>query len=115
MKLIISILLTIVLAFVAEWLLPWWSMALACFVMAVIMRPGNGIAFLAGFAGIFLFWLGTMVLKDIPNAHILSTKMAVLFHLPSYGLLMLVIALLGGLIGGLAALSGALIVDKWKE
>lgn len=97
------ILLIAALAGLATWLLPWWMIAVVPFLVVVffnIRKP-----FWVGFWGIALLWLVWILMADTPNEHILSVRMAKLFGLPHYSLLMLVNILLGGLIGGLSAYS----------
>jgi hypothetical protein len=53
-----------------------------------------------------------MLVRDIPNNHLLSHKMAVMFHVHDFGLLIFIIASIGGIISGLAACSGALLFGK---
>ena len=91
---------------IAECLLPWWSLGIVCFIVAVLMKWSPGKSFLGGFIAIFLLWAGWSLWWDIPNHHILSAHMAVLFHLPNYMLFVLVTSILGGLVGGLSAWSG---------
>ncbi|MEO6830900.1 MAG: hypothetical protein ABI378_01615 [Chitinophagaceae bacterium] len=106
MRFVLSILLLALVAGFAEWFAPWWTAAIVAFIIG-LYQPTTGKAFLAGFCGIALLWLGFALWRDIPNEHILSTRMALLFKLPSFGLYLSVTAILGGLIGGLAAWSGA--------
>ena len=69
---------------------------------------GSGKAFLSGFLGIFILWLVLAWWIDIKNQHVLSNKVAEIFPLGgSSFLLILVTALIGGLVGGLAAMSGS--------
>ena len=79
----------------------------AAFGVSLIMNMRAGVSFLAGFWGIAIFWYVTALMRDIPNDHILSSRMAVLFHLSDYGLLPYIVALLGGVVGGLAAMAAA--------
>lgn len=106
MRLLISIIIITVLAGFAEWFAPWWAAAIVAGIVG-LYQPSTGKAFLVGFCGIALLWLGFSLWRDIPNEHILSTRMALLFKLPSFALYLGVTALLGGLIGGLSAWSGA--------
>jgi hypothetical protein len=107
MRLILTILIIAVVASIAELFLPWWSAALLAAIAGYTSSFSTGKAFLAGFCGIALLWLAVMLYRDIPNGHILSARMAQLFKLPSYALYMFVTVLTGGMIGGLAAWSGA--------
>ena len=88
--------------------LPWWSFVFTSFVVAMAVHQKPGKAFLSGFIGLFLLWGLLAILKDNPNEHILSTKVAKLLPLGgSYILLIFLTAFLGGLVSGLAATSGS--------
>ena len=108
MKLIVSILLIALLSFAAGLYLPWWSIALAAFIVAVLIYQKAGAAFLSGFLGLFLLWGILSWIRDVKNEGILSHKIAAIFPLGgSSFLLILVTAIVGGLVAGLASLSGS--------
>jgi len=109
MRLLFAIILIALLSFAAEYFLPWWSIAVVCFCVAVFFRLQNGKAFLAGFLGIFLLWFAVAFASDIQNDHLLSSRMAQLFFLPGSLLFILVGAFVGGIVGGLAGWSGAIL------
>jgi uncharacterized membrane protein len=107
MKFGISILLTIVLSFALGLYLPFWSAGLVAFLVAVFIYQKPGLAYLAGFLGILLFWGLLAWWIDAQNNSILSQRMATLFPLGgSSALLILITAIVGAIIGGLSALSG---------
>lgn len=109
MRLFFSILILIVLSFIAEHFFGWWSIAIASFFVGLLSNLSPGKAFLAGFLGVAIFWLIVVLCKDIPNNHILSQRMATLmFKTPNYILFILVTVVVGGLVGGFAAWSGGL-------
>jgi hypothetical protein len=107
MRLFLTILTIAVIAAISEWFFPWWTAAIVAGAAAYAARLFPGKAFLAGFCGVALLWLAFALYREMPNHHILSARMAQLFHLPSYALYIAVTALIGGLAGGLAAWSGA--------
>ncbi len=110
MKLLSAIVLTAFLAFVLGIYssLPWWSFAITSFVVALAVHQKPGKAFLAGFLGLFLLWTVLAFMKDLANEHILAVKVAQILPLGgSYLVLILVTGILGGLVSGLAALSGS--------
>lgn len=110
MRIILAILLTATLSFIAGLYTPWWSIAIISFLVALLIHQRMDLAFLSGFAGIFLFWGALAFWIDIKNNHILSHKIAQIFPLGgSAGLLILVTALVGALVGGFAAMSGSLL------
>ena len=109
MKFITAIFLTAFLAFAIGLftILPWWSFVFTSFIVAMAIHQKPGIAFLAGFSGLFILWTVLAVLKDTANEHILSTKVAHLLPLGgSYWVLILITGLIGGLVSGLSATAG---------
>ncbi len=112
MRFLYSILMVGVLSAVAEYFLPWWSMAVVCFLVALFMKWSGGKSFVMGFCGVGMLWLILALLRDVANEHILSARMASLFHLPNSALFILVTVVIGGLVGGLAAWAGALLSPR---
>ena len=109
MRLLISIIIIALLAFALTCVLPWWVLAPVAFTVAFGGGLSAGRGFLAGFLGVGLMWLTVAVVRDQANEHILSARMARLFHLPGYWLFLFAGALVGGLVGGLAGWSGAVV------
>ena len=108
MRFLVSTLLIALLSFIAGRYLPWYSIALVAFGVGLLIPQRLLRAFGAGFLGIFLLWFLLALWLDTRNEQILSRKIAELFQLgQSSILLVLISALLGGLVGGFAALSGA--------
>jgi hypothetical protein len=107
MRFLLAVLLIAALAFLAGIFLPWWSVAIIAFLVALLLPQHNGMGFLAGFMGIFLLWGILAFWIDVKNESILSTKMATLFPLGgSSFLIILVTAFVGALVGGFAAMAG---------
>ncbi len=69
--------------------------------------PMNKSPFLAGFLALFLLWAGWAFWIDLENNSILSERVIRLFPLPHNSLsLILLTGFLGGLINGMAMLTG---------
>ncbi len=109
MRLLLTTILILMFAAIGEQFCPWWIIAVVSFIFGFITDLQKGRAFLAGFFGIGIFWLIAALCRDIANHHILSQKMAVIFHLPHYSLFILVTVLIGAIVGGLSALSGIML------
>lgn len=108
MRFILALLLTASLAFLAGLRLEWWSIALVAFLVALLIPQTVSNSFLSGFAGIFLLWALLAFWIDHKNGSTLSQRMAELFKLGGSSiLLILVTALIGGLVGGFAAMAGS--------
>jgi hypothetical protein len=93
--------------------LPWWSFVVTNFLISVVIVQKPSRAFIAGALGVGLLWLTLSLLIDIQNNHILSIKVATLLPFKgAYWALILLTSVIGFLLGGLAALSGAYIRNK---
>ena len=107
MKFILSILLIAALSFLAGLVLPWWSIAIVAFLVGLFFPQSIGRGFLSGFLGIFILWFILALWIDIKNESILSHKIAQLFPLGGSAIAIIIVtALIGGLVGGFAAMSG---------
>lgn len=103
----IQILLIALISLVAQFVLPWWSLAIAAFVVCFWRSSSAGQAFLYGFAGIALVWLIYALFIHIRTDGVFTGRMSeLLFKTRSAAIPLIVTAILGGLVGGLAGLSG---------
>ena len=108
MKFFISILLTALVTYTAGLYFPWWSLAVAAFIVAVLLHQSPLKAFLSGFLGVFLLWFVLSLIIASANDYILSHRIAEIFPLGGSSILLIIIsALVGGLVGGAAALTGS--------
>jgi hypothetical protein len=108
MKFFLSVIVTSLLAFIAGIYLPWWSIAIVAFAVALVMQLKISSAFLSAFIGIFLLWCLIAVWIDIKNGSLLSNKIAQLFPLGGSSVLLIIVTgLIGGLVAGFAAMAGA--------
>lgn len=108
MKFLVAILLTALLAFVGSLWLDWWSIAIAAFLIAILVHQKAGKAFLSGFIGVFILWGAFAWWIDMKNEGVLSKKIAEVLPLGGNSLLLiLVTAFVGGLVAGFGAMSGS--------
>ncbi len=123
MKFILNIIFLAILAALLQWLLGyWWLIGVAAFFIGGITGSRSGTrSFFIGFWGIFLLWLGVAFYQAFPNEFALAEKMAALLPLKGNPFAILgATSFIGGLVGGLAALSGntlykLIIRDKRKK
>ncbi len=107
MKFWISLFAIALTGFLTGLYFPWWSFAVPTLLIGALMPQKGARNFLSGFLGIFLLWLGLTSWIDSANGGLLSARMALV--LPVGGkviFLHLLTALVGGLIAGLASLTG---------
>jgi hypothetical protein len=116
MKFFSAFILTIIISYVGGLYMPWWIIAPAAFLVAVVIpqKPLN--AFLSGFFALFLLWTLLASVIDIKNKHILSVKISeLLFKSNSHWLIMMVTGLVAGLTGGMAALTASFLRKKQED
>ncbi len=107
----LSILLTAVLSALLQTFLPWWTIAIAAFVVAYFLQQKSGLAFVAGFLAVFLLWVGHAYLLSSANDNLLAAKITELLKALTQGSLVglyVLTGFIGGLVSGFAALSGSL-------
>ena len=108
MKFFVSVILTALLAFITGLFLPWWGIALAAFLVAVLIHQRGISSWLSGFIGIFLLWGGLAFWISMKNGGLLAERVANVLPLGGNPVvLILVTAFIGGLVAGFAALSGS--------
>ena len=112
MKFILSILLVglVTYAIGIYGTLPWWSFVVTNLIIAIALPIKPLQSFIAGALGVGALWAGLAFGIDLANNHILSTKVAQILPLGgSYIALIIVTALMGALLGGLASLTGSFV------
>lgn len=114
-KLIHTMLLTlliIITAFLLNLFLPWWSIALPGLVFGYQLKKKGLVSFGWGFLALFLLWGGQALYIHFANDGILSTRIATMLGVSSPYLVILITGVLGGLVSGLATLTGSLLYSS---
>lgn len=115
MKFVIAIILTALLTYAVGLfsILPWWTFSITAAIASIAIPQKAWKAFLSAFIAVFVLWGVMAFLIDIANQHLLSTKVAFILPLNgSYIILILLTAVIGGLVAGLAALTGSFLRKK---
>jgi len=108
-------LIVLILSFASSFFLPWWVVAIAAFLAALLIGKTSGQSFWSGFGAVFIVWTALALLKSVPNENILASRVVQLFPLPNNWIwVLLITALIGGLVGGMGALSGVLVRKVFK-
>ena len=109
MKFFISAILTALLAFAFGIYFPWWSIVIAAFIVFALIPVKPGWAFLSAFLALFLLWGGMAWVISVNNEHVLGHRISqVILKKDDPLMLVLSTALIGGVVGGFAGLSGRL-------
>lgn len=106
MKLIIRLIVIGALTYFISPLTVWWAAMVIAFVVCYV-SPSSGLnAFVAGFLGIGLVWMGHAWNLDVLNESSFSSTIAEVMQLNEPILLVFATGLIGGLGGGFASLTG---------
>ncbi|MCA8832330.1 hypothetical protein [Hymenobacter pini] len=109
-KTVLLLLLICVGSALLQLVFPWWSVVPLCLALVAWFRVSGGGAFLAGLLGVGLSWWLPAAWLNTHGANLLAARVATLLPLGGQSwLLVLLSGVLAGLVGGLAALSGALV------
>ena len=107
MKLIIRIIAIGVLTYFLSHFGSWWICMAASFVVCFLL-PSSGLnAFIAGFLGVGLVWLGHAWNLDVQNASLFSNKVAEVMQMGEPLILIIISGVVGGLAGGFSAMTGS--------
>jgi hypothetical protein len=98
----------LVVGFLAHQFLPFWAIALVAGLVGFLFKYENSAAsFAAGLAAATLLWSGYAMFLNITNGNILSESLGTLFSMKGTNLVYIT-GLIGGLLGGLGAMTGTL-------
>lgn len=108
MKFGIQLLATVIICFILQSFLPWWTMAVGAFAVAYLMGNKGFPSFLAGFLGVAVLWIAMAFYIDALSNSILTEKINRLLPINAF----LATLIVGGLVGGFASLTGSLTRSK---
>ena len=115
MKFFVSLILMAALSFAACLYLPWWSIAIVCFLVAALIKQRTGLAFLCGFLSLFILWGGLSFWLSNNNNHVLAHKISVLIlKKDNPDLLIILTGAIGAVVAGFAAVSGSILRSMIK-
>jgi hypothetical protein len=100
----LQFLVIIILASLLELILPWWSVSIAAVTGGYFFRSNAN--FFAGFMAVFILWVSAALIIDLSSVAPLAQRVAAIFTVPKPALFAMT-GVLGGLVGGFAAATGA--------
>lgn len=105
MKFFIQIIATVIVCFLLQTFLPWWTLAIGALAVSFAVGNKEGVSFAAGFVGVGILWFAMAYYIDQNTHSILTEKVNKLLPLNSFFLT----TLIGGLVGSFSALTGTLL------
>ena len=107
MRFIVQVIAIVVSAHLLGLFLPWYACAGVAFIVGYFLKSRQN--FLAGFLAIAILWTFNAWLTDLSSSSSLPLRVAQLLGLGSVGMVYVVTGIVGGLVGGFAAMSGAML------
>lgn len=107
--------LILITAFLLNLFLPWWSIAIPGLIFGYWFNQKALTSFGLGFLALFLLWGGQALYIHLANDAILSSRIAEMLSVGSPILVVLITGILGGLVSGLATLTGSLVRETPRE
>ena len=107
---LLQFILTLILTYVIQLFMPWWSLIIVTGIIALFFRyKFAATSFFVGLLAVALGWfLAALFLTNSPENQVLVNKIGELFSGLNRMSLMLTTAIIGGIMGGLGALTGTL-------
>lgn len=103
--------LVLITAFLLNLFLPWWSIAIPGLVFGYWFNQKAIPSFGWGFLALFMLWGGQALYIHFANDGILSTRIAEMLSVGSPLLVVLITGIIGGLVSGLATVTGSLVKE----
>lgn len=95
-----------ILCFLLQLILPWWIIIVISFATCGIIGKTGSIAFWQSFTAIFLLWIGYALFKTIPNDNLLASRVAIMFKVNIWWIMLIITGLLSGLVAGISGYCG---------
>ena len=105
MKVLFAFILILILGLIAHLFLPWWVIAIVCFLIGLAFIYKTKHALFIGFFAVFTLWGIRAFVSSYQNDFVLINRMSELLPIHNTWLIILLTALLGGLIGMMSTLS----------
>lgn len=106
----------IILTLVMGYFFEWWTVAIAAFIGGAIFGKSSGETFVKGMIAVIIVWLLMVCYYHFSTQGILSNKIAQILPVAgNVGILIVVTALIGGLVGGFGAMSGFLVRNLFRK
>jgi len=96
-------LVILIASFLLQLILPWWVIVIISFATCGLIGKTAKVSIWQPFFAIVLLWTGMALYKSLPNHNLLVSRVAEMFTLHTWWLILLISAVLGGFV---AAISG---------
>jgi hypothetical protein len=96
----------LIASFLLQLVLPWWICVVVAFATCGLIAKTGKIALWSPFFAIALLWIGVALFKSIPNQNMLAGKVAEMFTVKSWWLILIITGTLGGFVSAISGFCG---------
>ena len=96
----------IILSFLLQMVLPWWIIVVISFATCGLLGKTGKIALWAPFFAILLLWTGMALFKSLPNNNVLAMRIAEMFGVQSWLMILILSTLIGAFTAGVSGFCG---------
>ncbi|MEP2770541.1 hypothetical protein [Nonlabens ulvanivorans] len=114
MKFVVKLILIIGLCYLLQLVLPFWIVAVAAFLVNLVIKTNGWSSFFSGFFAVAILWFIVASGIDSRTDSILTERIAQLFSLSSF-LLTAITAIVGGLVAGMGGLTARMLHTQSKK
>lgn len=99
-------LIVLIASFLLQMILPWWVVVVISFAACGLVGKTGKIAFWSPFLAILVLWTGAALFKSLPNNNVLAMRVAEMFGVGLWWLILAISALLGAIASGISGYCG---------
>ncbi|TCD00827.1 hypothetical protein [Pedobacter psychroterrae] len=96
----------IIASFLLQMVMPWWIIVVISFATCGLIGKTGKISLWSPFFAILALWTGMALFKSIPNNHLLALRVAEMFGIRSWMLILILSAVLGAFCAGISGFCG---------
>ncbi|EDM38776.1 hypothetical protein PBAL39_21925 [Pedobacter sp. BAL39] len=96
----------IIASYLLQMVMPWWIVVVVSFATCGLIGKTGKIALWSPFFAILLLWLGMSLFESIPNDHLLAKKVAVMFGVQAWWIILALGAILGAFVAAVSGFCG---------
>jgi len=99
-------LIILIASFLLQLVLPWWVIVVISFATCGLVGKTSKVSFWHPFFAIVVLWTAMALFKSLPNHNVLVSRVAVMFGLDIWWLILAITGLLGGLVAAISGFCG---------
>jgi len=96
----------LVASFLLQLVLPWWIVVIVSFAVCGLIGKTGKISLWSPFFAILLLWTGMALFKSYPNHHILASRVAEMFGVKAWWLILALTTIMGAFVAAVSGFCG---------